>query len=195
MVMEKSAVVSDLTESLKGSSGVYLADFTGLTVEKVTVLRVSLRKKGVRMRVAKNTLIKRALDNVGIKDLEKHLAGPTAVIIADHEDPMAPAKLIAAFLKDNENAIAMKVIHVDGQAYGGDQLAALAKMPGKRELQAQVVSLALGAGANLLALFKGPGIKIAGQLKALVEKLEKGDVLSRRPEFVEGPSKDEKPGN
>jgi large subunit ribosomal protein L10 len=186
MVMEKSAVVSELSESFKGSSGVYLADFTGLTVEKVTVLRGSLRKKGVSMRVAKNTLIKRALDNAGIKGLESHLAGPTAVILADREDPMAPAKLLADFLKGNENALAMKVIHIDGQAYGGEQLASLAKMPGKREMQAQVVSIALGAGANLLALFKGPGIKIAGQIKALVEKLEKGDALS--------PSKGEKPG-
>ena len=99
MTIAKSEVVSQLTESLKGSSGVYLANFTGLTVEKVTILRSDLRKKGVVMRVAKNTLIKRALANVGVEGLDKWLTGPTAIILADAEDPMAPAKLLVEFLK------------------------------------------------------------------------------------------------
>lgn len=175
MPLPKKEAVSYLTESLKGSSGVYLADFTGLTVEKVTRLRSTLRSKGLSMRVSKNTLIKRALSDAGVMGLDKYLVGPTAVILADNEDPMAPAKLLVTFLKDNEAAIKVKTIHIDGQAYGGDQLANLAKMPGKRELQAQVVSIALGAGSNLLALFKGPGSKLASQIQALVEKKEKGE--------------------
>lgn len=173
MAAQKSEVVSRLTESLKGSSGVYLADFTGLTVEKVTILRGSLRKKGLSMRVSKNTLIKRALDGAGIQGLDKYLAGPTALILADAEDPMAPAKLLMEFLKTNEDAIKVKTFHIEGQVYGGDQLAALSKMPGKRELQSRVISIALGAGGNLLALFKGPGVKLAGQIQALISKLEK----------------------
>ncbi len=179
MAMAKSEVVSELTDSLKGTSGVYLADFTGLTVEKVTLLRRNLRKKGVSMRVAKNTLIQRALANVGVQGLDGYLAGPTALILADKEDPIAPAKMLADFLKQNENALALKGVHIDGQVYPGEQMETLAKMPGKRELQAQVVSLALGAGGNLLALFKGPGAKIAGQIKGLIEKLEKGEALSQ----------------
>jgi large subunit ribosomal protein L10 len=125
------------------------------------------------MRVSKNTLIRRALDNAGVKGLDAHLAGPTALILADAEDPISPAKLLVEFLKANEDAVRVKTVHIDGQSYPGDQLAALAKMPGKRELQAQVVSIALGAGAGLLALFKGPGAKLAGQLQALIEKREK----------------------
>ena len=173
MVAEKSGTVAKLTASIRSSAGVYLADFTGITVEKMTMLRRSLRRKHAGMRVAKNTLIRRALEDAGVKGLDAHLAGPTAVILADGEDPMAPARVLADFLKENEKALAMKAVHIDGQAYGGEQVAVLAKMPGKRELQAQVVALALSAGANLLALFKGPGIKLAGQIKALVEKLEK----------------------
>lgn len=177
MGLQKTETVQRLTDSLKGSSGVYLADFTGLTVEKVTQLRVKLRKKGLHMRVAKNTLIRRALGDVGVKGLDDHLVGPTAVIFADQEDPMGPAKLLVEFLKENENAISMKGVHIDGQAYPGTQVAVLAKMPGKRELQAQVVTLALSAGSNLLSLLKGPGVKVAGQIKALTEKLEKGEAV------------------
>jgi large subunit ribosomal protein L10 len=179
MAIAKSEVVSQLTESLKGSSGVYLADFTGLTVEKVTVLRSDLRKKGIVMRVAKNTLIQRALANVGVEGLDKWLTGPTAVILADAEDPMAPAKLLVEFLKKNEKALAMKAIHIDGQAYTGDQVQSLAKMPGKRELQAQVVTLALSPGANLLALFRGPGSAIASQIQSLVSKIEAGETVGK----------------
>lgn len=171
-MIAKSEAVSLLTESLKGSCGVYLADFTGLTVEKVSVLRGNLRKKGLSMRVSKNSLIRRALNNAGVQGLDKYLVGPTAVILADAEDPIAPAKLLVEFLKTNEDAIKVKTVHMDGQAYPGDQLTALSKMPGKRELQAQVISIALGAGGNLLALFKGPGGKLAGQIQAQVSKLE-----------------------
>jgi large subunit ribosomal protein L10 len=175
MKATKSEVVSQLTDSLKGSSGVYLADFTGLTVEKVTALRSELRKKGIVMRVAKNTLIRRALENAGVQGLDKWLAGPTAMILADAEDPMAPAKLVVEFLKKNENAVAMKAIHIDGQVSNGDQLLSLSKMPGKRELQAQVVTLALSPGATLLALFKGPGSAVVTQIQSLVSKLEAGE--------------------
>ena len=169
----KHDAVDQMTESLKGSSGVYLADFTGLTVEKVTVLRSTLRKKGLSMRVSKNTLIRRALNNAGVQGLDKYLTGPTAMILADNEDPMAPAKLLVEFLKANEDAIKLKTVHIDGQAYPGDQLASLAKMPGKRELQAQIITLAMSPGANLLGLFKGPGSRLASQIQALVSKLEK----------------------
>lgn len=176
MINAKSEVVSQLTESFKAASGVYLADFTGVTVEQVTQLRSTLRKKGVTMRVAKNTLIQRALANVGVEGLDKYLAGPTAVILADGEDPIAPAKLLVEFLKKNESVtLKAKVAHMDGQAYPGTELITLSKMPGKRELQAQVVTLALGPGSNLLALVKGPASAIASQIQSLVSKIEAGE--------------------
>ena len=179
MAISKTEVVSQLTESFKASSGVYLADFTGLTVEKVTALRSELRKKGVTMRVAKNTLISRALNAAGVEGLDKWLAGPTAVILADAEDPIAPAKLLVDFLKKNEGALKPKVAHMDGQSYDGKQLDTLSKMPGKRELQAQVVTLAMGPGSNLIALFRGPGSAIASQIQSLVSKIEAGEQVGK----------------
>jgi large subunit ribosomal protein L10 len=179
MAISKTEVVSQLTESFKASSGVYLADFTGLTVEKVTALRSELRKKGVTMRVAKNTLISRALNAAGVEGLDKWLAGPTAVILADAEDPIAPAKLLVDFLKKNEDAIKPKVAFMDGQSYDGKQLDTLSKMPGKRELQAQVITLAMGPGSNLIALFRGPGSAIASQIQSLVSKIEAGEQVGK----------------
>jgi large subunit ribosomal protein L10 len=174
---QKIEAVNQLTEAIKGAGGVYLADFTGLTVDKVTVLRATLRKKGITMRVAKNTLVQRALANVGVQGLDGHLKGPTALILSDMEDPMAPAKILIEFLKKNEKAIKAKAIHIDGTAYAGAQLEDLSKMPGKRELQAGVVSLAIGVGSNLIALFKGPGSGLATQIQSLVSKLESGEAV------------------
>jgi large subunit ribosomal protein L10 len=171
---KKSSVISDLEAGFRSSPGIYIADFSRVTVQTVTGLRSSLRKKGMKMKVAKNTLIKRALDGAGIKGLEKHLVGPTAVIFSDDQDPMAPAKALVEFHKANEGVMPVKVVAIDGASYPGSQLGALAKMPGKRELQAGVVSLALGPGQKIAGIIKGPGAKLAGQIKAQIEKLEGG---------------------
>jgi large subunit ribosomal protein L10 len=173
-LVRKTKTASDLEESLKTSTGVYIADFSRITVQTVTALRTSLRKKGIRMKVAKNTLIKRALGTAGIKGLDGHLKGPSAIILADDQDPMAPAKALVEFHKANEGFLSVKGVSIDGATYPGSRLAELAKMPGKRELQAGVVSLALGPGQQLLGLIKGPGSAIAGQIKAQIEKLEQG---------------------
>jgi large subunit ribosomal protein L10 len=173
-LVRKTKTASDLEAILKTTTGVYIADFSRVTVQTVTALRTSLRKKGIRMKVAKNTLIKRALGTAGIKGLDAHLKGPTAVIVADDQDPMAPAKALVEFHKANEGLLPVKIVSIDGSAYPGNQLAALAKMPGKRELQASVVSLALGPGQKIMGILKGPGATIAGQIKAHIEKLEGG---------------------
>ena len=170
----KSAVISELEAGFKAYPGVYIADFSRVTVQTVTSLRSSLRKKGMKMKVAKNTLIKRALAGAGIKGLDSHLVGPTAVIFSDDQDPMAPAKALVEFYKTKEGMLPVKVVSIDGASYPGTQIATLAKMPGKRELQASIITLALGPGQKLLGVIKGPGTAIAGQIKAQIEKLEGG---------------------
>ena len=173
-IAKKSEVIAELEAAFRKSTGIYVADFSRITVQTVTALRASLRKKGIKMKVAKNTLIKRALDQAGVKGLEKQLVGPTAVILAYDQDPMAPAKALVEFHKANEGVLPVKIVSIDGSAYPGNQLSALAKMPGKRELQASIITLALGPGAKVAGIIKGPGAKLAGQIKALVEKLEGG---------------------
>jgi large subunit ribosomal protein L10 len=170
----KADVVGQMTEDMKKSTGLYIADFSRVTVGVVTALRATLRLKGIKMKVAKNTLIRRSLEGAGVKGLDKHLVGPTAVIMADDQDPMAPAKALVEFHKANEGMMPVKIVSIGGEQYPGDKIGALAKMPGKRELQANVIRLALGPGANLAGILKGPGSRIAGAIKAQIEKLEGG---------------------
>ena len=172
-LQHKKSSVESIRDRIKAASAVYLADFTGLSVQLVTRLRKDMRAKGVAMRVMKNTLIGRVLHDCGIDGLDGHLKGPTALIIASADDPIEPARILTDFYKDNANLLPVKVVRMEDQTWPGSQIKELAAMPGRRDLQAQVVTLALGPGSTLVGLIKGPGSKIAGQIKALVEKLEK----------------------
>lgn len=169
---EKKRIVSELTEKVNSAPGIYLADFFGINVEKITELRAALREQGASMIVSKNTLLKKVFNECKIEGLEKYLVGPTSVILAKEEDPLAPAKVINNFQKKNEDLLPVKAVQIEAQIYSGDKIEELSKMPGKKELQGQIVSLALGPGADLIGLLKGPGSIIAGQIKFLIEKLE-----------------------
>jgi large subunit ribosomal protein L10 len=169
----KKSMLSDVVGKLQSSSAVYLTDFTGVNVANITEIRNLFREKGIKMQVVKNTIIKRAFEELKITGLDGFLVGPTSLIMANEEDPIEPAKIITKFHKDHAGMLPVKVVQMDNQNYEGEKLIDLSKMPGKTELQAQIITLALGPGSNLIALLKGPGGKLAGQIKAYVEKLEK----------------------
>jgi large subunit ribosomal protein L10 len=129
-----------------------------------------MNTKGIAYRVTKNSLLKRALSEVGINGLDDYLNGVTSIAIGDTEDPMAPAKELVAFLKENKEAYNPKAISLDGNVLAGDSLEDVSKMPGRKELIAQIVNIAIGPGANLVAILKGPGSKIAGAIDSIEDK-------------------------
>lgn len=172
-VEKKKQIVEDLVSQIKSTSAIYLGDFTGITVANLTELRDKMRAKGIKVTVVKNTLLGRALAECKVEGLDSYLCKPTTMILANAEDPIEPAKIIAEYHKNHEGLLPIKVVEMSGVKYPGSKIADLSKMPGKRELQAQIISLAIGPGATLVGLLKGPGGVLAGQVKALVEKLEK----------------------
>ncbi len=172
-IEEKKGVVESLIDDVNNASAIYLADYKGINVPTLSGLRSSFKEKGVHMQVVKNTLLKRVFEKCEITGLDEYLIGPTSLILADAEDPAQPAKIIVDFQKENDGFLEVKGVQMDSQNYAGDSIKDLAKMPGKRELQATIISLAMSPGANLIGYIKGPGSTIAGQIKALVEKLEK----------------------
>ena len=174
-VVKKHATVDALVSDFEGAQAVYLLNFQGLTVEKDNTLRKAMRVKGIKYRAVKNTLLERVLAKMGIEGMDKYLIGATAVMIGTAEDPMQPAREIVDFHKANPDFLAVKGITLDGTVMAGSEVENLSKMPGKKDLLAQIVSIVLGPGANLVALIKGPGSTIAGQVKALEEKLEKAE--------------------
>ena len=169
---KKREFVDSLAKELSVAASIYLLDFQKITVAQDNALRLNLRKKGISYRAAKNRLIREALKKANITGLDSYLKGATSIMLGGVEDPMLPAREVVEFHKANPDILKAKGISLDNSPMKGSELENLAKMPGKNEILGQVVSLMLSPGANLIALIKGPGAKVAGQIKALEKKLE-----------------------
>ena len=128
----KEEIVQEVAEKINKSQGIYLTEFQGLSVSKMSELRREFRKVGVEYRVVKNTLIKQALkDLAGADKLAPGLKGTTAVAFG-FDDPVAPAKVIRKFSKTNE-MLRFKMASIDGVVFGPDQLPILSEMLTKTE--------------------------------------------------------------
>lgn len=135
---QKKVVVAELADRLREATSLYFVDFTGMTVATDQAFRNELRKKGVSMKVAKNTLILRALADVGGYEIEdKKLAGQTAVIFGG-SDPIAPAKIIRQFFEKGEKP-KLKVAVVEGQVFDGSQLKQVSELPTREDLIAGMI--------------------------------------------------------
>lgn len=134
---EKAAKVAEIKELLTNSKCSILVDFCGLTVAQDTVLRSKMREAGVNYMVAKNTLIRIAAQEAGIEGLEPVLEHNTAIAVAP-EDPVAVAKIICEFAKENK-ALKVKVGVLDGKVISAEEIKALAELPPKEVLIAKML--------------------------------------------------------
>ncbi len=128
--------------------------------------------KGITMKVAKNTLIRKALESEpeskGFRALFDSLNGPTTLLISSN--PKAPAILIDEFRKDTERPI-LKAAYIDTAVFiGDDQLKALTKLKSKDEMVGEIIGLLQSPGRRLASQIKATGGKIAGIVKALEER-------------------------
>ncbi len=135
----KEARVQDLREKLVRAKGAYLTSFTGLTVQEMTDLRVALRKEKVEYEVVKNTLLKKAADRTPISQLDALLEGPNAIAIS-FDDAVAPARVLTRFAKGQQK-LALKAAVVDGGLVQARDLQALADLPSREVLLAQLLSV------------------------------------------------------
>ncbi|NMW22464.1 MAG: 50S ribosomal protein L10 [Chlorobiaceae bacterium] len=136
----KEQIVQEVAEKINKSQGIYLTEFQGLSVAKMAELRREFRNVGVEYRVVKNTLIKKALKELGAADkLAPGLKGTTALAFG-FDDPTAPAKVIKKFCKNNE-ALKFKMAAIDGVVFGPDSLPMLSEMLTKKENIARTAGL------------------------------------------------------
>ena len=136
---EKQQAVADLKSKLEQTKCVVLTNYRGLNVAQDTKLRAKLREAGVEYRVVKNTMTRIAAQELGIEGLDIYLEGPTAMAMSG-EDPVAPAKLISEFIKDNKlQNMEIKAGILDGKVIDSNGVKALATLPPKEVLIAQVL--------------------------------------------------------
>jgi len=137
---EKQAVVAELKEKLSGTKGAVLTNYRGLTVAQDTKLRSKLREAGVEYRVVKNTMTRIAAKEVGLEGLDSYLEGPTAIAMS-YTDPVAPAKIISDFVKENKlEVLEVKAGLVEGKVIDAAGVKALASLPPREVLIAQVLA-------------------------------------------------------
>ena len=137
---QKKEVVQELTAMLDGAAGFYSIDFTGLNVSDTIDLRRQFKSAGVNYRVAKNTLIKRALGETGeFDEVIDRLVGQTGIAIG-YDDPAAPARILKKFLDDKKSETPkLNFAVIEGVTYEGDQLKQVAAMPSRQDIMASIV--------------------------------------------------------
>jgi large subunit ribosomal protein L10 len=135
---DKEAIVAEVAERAARATAMYFADFTGLTVEEATELRREFRKAGVEYRVVKNTLAKKALEQLtGYDRVFEKLVGPTGIAFS-YDDAVAPAKIIKKF-SDKSGKLKLKAAILEKQVFDGSRLDELSKLPTRAELMAGVL--------------------------------------------------------
>ena len=168
---EKMAVINGLTEQLNAYPHFYLADIEALNAEQTAALRRQCFEKKVKLVVVKNTLLCKALENVGKADEElvAVLKGSTSIMFT--ETGKVPAQLIKEFRKKNDKPI-LKAAYVEGCTYVGDnQLDTLCNIKSREELIGDIISLLQSPAKNVISALQGSaGQKIAGIVKTLEER-------------------------
>ncbi|SHK31504.1 large subunit ribosomal protein L10 [Anaerobranca californiensis DSM 14826] len=135
---EKALVVAELKEKFGSAQAAIITDYRGLDVARVTKLRAKLREAGVEYKVIKNTLAKLAVQDTELSELQQHLQGPTAVAFS-YNDPVAAAKIISEFAKDNKE-LEIKAGILEGKVIDLAGVKALADLPSREVLIAQVLA-------------------------------------------------------
>jgi len=160
---EKTDIISSVKEMIRNSSAIYLTDYSGINVEDITKIRSEFRKENVKYKVIKNTLFKRALEELGQYDkLTDHLVGMTGYAFAS-DNPVAPARIIKKYhgeTKSENKKLTLKACYIDQQFYDGTKLNMLASLPSKNDLI-----------AGILGSLKSPASGIVGALSAITRNL------------------------
>jgi len=167
---EKYDLVVALTEQMKGYGNFYITDTSNLTVAKINHIRRQCFESDITMQVAKNSLIKKAMDNIeGVfAPLYDVLKGSSSILFS--KSATAPAKLIKQLRKKGEKPI-LKAAYIDSAIFIGDnQIDTLMKLKSKEQLIGEIIGLLQSPAKNVLSALQSGGTTIAGLVKTLQER-------------------------
>lgn len=156
---DKEAIIASVSEKASRAAALYFADFTGMTVAEETDLRREFRKSGIEYTVVKNTLARKALEQVsGYDRVHDKLIGPTGIAFS-YQDAIAPARIFKKF-SDKTGKLRLKLAVVEQQLFEGSQLDELARIPSRPELI-----------AGILGSLQSPASGIVGAINAVMSNL------------------------
>ena len=167
---EKEALIEELKEDLDGAAVVLVTRQSGMTVGEAADIRGKMRDIEATHRVAKNRLVKIAVEGTPFEGVSDLLTGPTTLTY-HQEDPVGPAKALIDYVKSNPK------VEIVGGAMDGKLLDAagveqLSKLPGKNELRAKIAGLLKAPGGKMAGVLKAAPAKVIGVIKAYEDKLK-----------------------
>jgi len=162
---EKKVIVAEIKEKIDQAQSVILADYRGLKVKEVTELRALLRKQGVELKVLKNTLVKIAADQAEVEGLDSYLNGNNMWAFS-MADPTAAAKVLRDYAKTHPSLI-LKGGIIEKKAIDATGAVALADLPSREVLLAQVAGMLQGPIIGLVNVLQGPIRKMGYALEAV----------------------------
>lgn len=166
---EKVERVAELRERIEGSDALLLTEYRGLTVSEITELRRSLAEGGTKFAVVKNTLMRRAVNDAGVAELEALLEGPSAVAFVEG-DPVAAAKSVVDAAKKFPTLV-LKGGFMDGKMLSADDAKALAALESREVMLSKIAGLMKSEMSKAAALFVGAQSKFLSLLEAYKEKV------------------------
>ncbi len=172
---DKAKVVEELTERLRSSDTLLVADYRGLTMPQVDALRSKLLDSGAKFSVVKNTLGRRAAEAAGAEALLTLLEGPTAIAFLEADgDMVAAAKALADVARDSK-ILAIRGGVLQGRSMSADEVETLAKLPPVDVLRGQVLGAIIAPLTALLGLVSAPLQNLVGLIDARIEQLGGGE--------------------
>jgi large subunit ribosomal protein L10 len=191
---EKERQVAELTERLRNSETLIVADYRGLTMPQIDQLRSKLLEQGVRFTVVKNTLTRRAAEQAGADALLALLEGPTAIAFLESGgDPVAVAKALQDAARETQ-VIAVRGGVLEGKAITSEDVAELAKLPPVEMLRGQVLGAITSPLLTIVGLFTAPLRDLVGVIDARIDQLQaQGDTSASEPEAPVAPAPEEAP--
>ncbi|MDL2296374.1 50S ribosomal protein L10 [Bacteroidales bacterium OttesenSCG-928-E04] len=169
-IEQKSQIVDELVKDLAEYPHIYVTDTSGFTVDVVNQLRRTCYRKDIKLKVVKNTLLKRAMEQseTDYSEVYPALAGPTAVMFTTTGN--APARLIKEFRQKNKKPLIKAAFIEEATYFGDDQLENLCNIKSREELIGDLVGLLQSPAKNVISALQSGGGKLAGIVKTLSEK-------------------------
>tara|TARA_Y100001970_G_scaffold147012_1_gene180520 strand:- start:34 stop:564 length:531 start_codon:yes stop_codon:yes gene_type:complete len=144
---DKKQIVSEVNQAAASALSAVLADYRGVTVDELTALRKTARESQVYLRVVRNTLLKRAIEDTDFECIKEVLEGPTLLALSE-EDPGAAARVLKDFAEENEN-FEIKALSIGGELLEANQIDVLAKLPTLDQARSLLMSVMLAPVTKL----------------------------------------------
>ncbi len=167
---QNQEMLANIKADLEAAGAVWVVDYRGLTVKEIQQLRRNIREADGQMKVYKNTIMHLALSQADLPTLDDLLAGPSAFVFAG-TDVAASAKAIKEFAKDNEN-LQIKGGLMDGAAVSAAEVEAIASLPSREVLMAQIAGAISGVARGLATSINGVPRGMAQVVKAVADQKE-----------------------